>query len=168
MNKQMKYIFLLLVSSSSVFAETQYITIPGEGWHMKIDSPALTNVESSMRDRVFRYIASSIETGITLSVNTELEGVNNNTECRETNWKKNLKNPMLTKGSEKLFENNGYLFSSYRSEGEYRGKHFKTANTHVYISKNGICADIHVSHWPYDENSEEIISKIIQSVTVLN
>lgn len=163
----MKYIFLLLFFSTSVFADTQYITIPGEGWHLKVDSPAFTNVESSMRERVFRYIASSIETGVTLSVNTKLEGASTNTECRETNWKKNLTNPMLTKGSEKLFEKKGYLFSSYRSEGEYKGKHFKTANTHAYISRNGICADIHVSHWPYDENSEDIVSKIIQSVTVI-
>lgn len=164
----MRVIAILLLAPVVAVAEIQYITIPGEGWHLKLDAPPLTHTEAKSRGRIFRYLASSVETGVTVSVNTETEGSKSNAECRETYWSKQQTNPMLVKGSETVFETDTAYFSTYRSEGVYKGQPFKTANAHAYIARNGICADIHVSHWPYSEESESIVAEIATSLIVVD
>ncbi len=164
----MRLLLLSLLLPLAAHAETVYITIPGQGWHLTLDAPPLTNTEAKSRGGIFRYLASSVETGVTVSVNTETEGAENNAQCRETYWTKTQTNPMLVKGSEREFENDTAHFSAYRSEGVYKGQPFKTANAHAYISRDGICADVHVSHWPYNGDSNQIVAAIIQSVSIVD
>lgn len=164
----MRVLLIFLLLPFSVQAEPVYITIPGEGWHITFDAPPLTHTEAKAKGRIFRYLASSVETGVTISVNTETEGAEDNAQCRETYWTKTQTNPMLVKGSETEFENDTAYFSSYRSEGEYKGQPFKTANAHAYIARDGVCADIHVSHWPYTEESDAIVAAIVTSVAVVD
>jgi hypothetical protein len=163
-----KFLTVLLLTPLAAVAEIQYITIPGEGWHLTLDAPPLTNTEAKARGRIFRYLASSVETGVTVSVNTETEGSKSNAQCRDTYWTRQQTNPVLVKGSESVFEDDTAYYSTYRSEGVYKGEPFKTANAHAYIARNGICADIHVSHWPYNEESESIVAEIVTSIAVVD
>ncbi|MDX1528545.1 MAG: hypothetical protein R3337_07945 [Gammaproteobacteria bacterium] len=164
----MRLLLILLLAPAVAVAEIQYITIPGEGWHLTIDAPPLTNTEAKARGRIFRYLASSVETGVTVSVNTETSGSGSNAECRQRYWSKTQTSPMLVKGSENVFQTDAAHFSTYRSEGVYKGEPFKTANAHAYIAKDGICADVHVSHWPYTEDSDALVAAIITSVMIVD
>jgi len=163
-----KILAILLLAPLVAVAEIQYITIPGEGWHLALNTPPLTNTEAKSRGRIFRYLASSVETGVTVSVNTETQGSSSNAECRDKYWSKQQANPMLVKGSETVFEDDTAYYSTYRSEGVYEGQPFKTANAHAYIARNGICADVHVSHWPYTEESESMVADIVTSIAVVD
>lgn len=164
----MRLLLIFLLMPFAVQAEPVYITIPGEGWHLTIDTPPLTHTEARAKGRIFRYLASSVETGVTVSVNTEIEGSRDNAECRETFWSKTQTAPTMVKGSEREFENDTAHFSTYRSEGVFQGQAFKTANAHAYIARDGVCADVHVSHWPYKEDSDELVAAIITSVTIID
>jgi hypothetical protein len=163
-----RVVAILLLLPLAAVAEIQYITIPGEGWHLKLDAPPLTNTEAQSRGRIFRYLASSVETGVTVSVNTETQASKSNAECRDRYWAKQRTNPMLVKGSEAAFEDDAAYYSTYRSEGVYKGQPFKTANAHAYIVKDGICADVHVSHWPYTEESESLVEDIVTSIAIVD
>lgn len=164
----MRFLAVLSLMPLTAFAEIQYITIPGEGWHLTSDAPPLTNTEAISRGRIFRFLASSVEAGVTVSVNTETQGSKSNADCRDKHWTKQRTNPMLVKDSESIFENDTASYSTYRSEGVYKGEPFKTANAHAYIAKDGICADVHVSHWPYTEESESIVADIVNSIAIVD
>ena len=164
----MRIAALLLLMPLAAIAETRYITIPGEGWHLTVDAPPLTNSEAMSTGRIFRFLASSVETGVTVSVNTETQGSQSNAACREKHWTRQRTNPMLVKGSESIFEDDTAFYSAYRSEGIFQGQPFKTANAHAYIAKDGICADVHVSHWPYTEESDSIVADIVTSIAIVD
>ncbi len=100
---------------------------------------------------------------MTVSVNTETEGSKSDAECRGTYRCKQQTNPMLVKGSGTVFETDAASLTIYRSEGVFKGWPFKTANANVYVAGNRICADIHVSHWPYSEEHESIVAGIVTS-----
>ena len=75
---------------------------------------------------------------------------------------------MLVRGSENVFETDPAHFSTYRSEGVYKGKPFNTASAHAYIAKDGICAEVHASHWPYTEERDALVAAIITSMTIVD
>ena len=158
---------LLLIASSAVIAEDTYITIPGEGWSLKLDTPAITSSKSEVEGRILKYVGSSVETGVTLSVNTELEASKNNQQCFDVFWAKAQKNPMMVKSSINIFIDEKAMYATHRSEGEYKGQPFKTANGHAYFAYNGICVDLHVSHWPLSDKSDEIVKTIILSAAIV-
>ena len=163
----MKLLHLLLLLPIIVSAETTYITIPGQGWTLKVDGPAFTHVDSkSVNDRL-RYTASSVETGVTLSIHTEADGGMSNQDCRDTFWARARKNPHLVDGSEKYFETEIAQCVTHRSEGIFRGKPFKTANAHAYFVQSGQCVDLHISHWPYAPSSEQQLETILRSIVVV-
>jgi hypothetical protein len=162
-----KIFILLIVFSSSVLAEKTYITIPGEGWHVTINGPALTSSKIESNGRYISYLGSSVDTGVSVSVNTELKGSSSNQECFDTFWEKAQRNPTIIKGSELLFKNSTASFVTLQSEGEYKGKPFKTANAHGYFVNEGLCVDVHVSHWPYTVKSDEYVKAIVQSIKVV-
>jgi hypothetical protein len=161
-------IALLVLLSTPLHAETTYITIPGEGWTLKVETPPLTSSKSEVAGRILRYLGSSVETGISLSIYTEIEGSSNNIECFETYWKKAQENPVMVKASIKEFSDEKAMYATHSSEGEYQGQAFKTANGHAYFVKNGVCVDVHVSHWPYTEKSENAVEGIIKSLAIID
>jgi len=163
----MKKALVLLLVAGAAHAETSYLTVPGEGWSMKFDAPAMTDVKGKMDSRSFGYLASSTQTGVTISIYTETDGSSDNETCRRIYWGKGLENPNLVKDSVKLFETNSAKYVTHRSEGVYRGTAFKTANGHAFFVKNGLCVDVHVSHWPYRDDSEAIVEKILRSVSIV-
>lgn len=162
---------ILLISAlffaSLVSAEDTYITIPNENWTLKLNTPPITSSKLEVSNRLVRYIGSSVETGVTLSVNSETEASSNNQECFEVFWAKAQNNPVMVKTSVKTNSDNKAYYATHRSEGEYKGQAFKTANGHAYFARNGICVDLHVSHWPFTGESERIISDILESFVII-
>jgi hypothetical protein len=157
-----------MLLSIPLHAETTYITIPGEGWTLKVETPPLTSSKSELEGRVLRYLGSSVETGISLSINTETESSSDNIQCFEIHWKKAQNNPIMVKTSIKEFSDEKAMYATHTSEGEYQGQAFKTANGHAYFVKNGICVDLHVSHWPYTEKSEDAVEGVIKSFAIID
>lgn len=68
----------LLCTGTIACADTLYITVPSEGWSLQLDAPAMTNTRGTSDGRRFQYQASSVETGITLSLHTETESAGSN------------------------------------------------------------------------------------------
>ena len=161
------FLLLTLFVTSSVSAEETYITIPGENWTLMLETPPITSSKLEVSNRLVRYVGSSVETGVTLSVNTETEASKNNRECFEVFWSKAQNNPVMVKASIRTKNNNKAYYATHRSEGEYKGQAFKIANGHAYFVKNGICVDLHVSHWPFTSESEIIVSNILESLKII-
>lgn len=163
----MKHALLLLLLSCAAHAETSYLTVPGEGWSMKIETPTMTRTKGELDGRHFSYMASSTETGVTFSMYTETDGGEDAETCRKTYWTKSLNSPNVERSSAKLFESGVLKFVTHKSEGVYKGTAFKTANGHAYFVKKGLCVDVHVSHWPYRDGSEALVEGILRSVAVV-
>lgn len=162
-----KLLVLLLLVPGAALAETLYVTVPGEGWALKLEAPAVTNVKAASANRRFQYMGSSVESGITLSLHAETEGIKSNDECRETFWSKGLSNPNLVKATVKLVASERAALVTHQSEGTFKGQAFKTANGHAYFVKNGLCMDLHVSHFPYAESSEKQVEAILRSIAIV-
>lgn len=164
----MKHAFLaLLVCTCTVAAaEPLYITVPGEGWTLKLDTPAMTNVRGSAEGRRLQYQASSTETGITLSLHSEADSGSSHEVCREAYWKKSPASPM-TKSDISLWSTEQAMMVTHLTELVYQGKAQKTANGHAYFVKNGLCLDLHVSHWPYQPGSEKRVEAVLRSLAIV-
>lgn len=119
-------VFALSLASGMAVADPLYITIPGEGWTLKLDTPPMTNTRASSQGRLYQYMASSLATGITLSVHTETVGAGSNDECRETYWSKSKDSPTI-KGDISLTGNETALFATHHTEAVLQGKTHKTA-----------------------------------------
>ena len=157
---------MLLLVSNQAFSESTYVTIPGEGWSLSLDTPPMTATKSQAEGRLLRYTGSSITTGVTLSVNTEIEASGSHKECFDFYWGKAQKNPMLMKETINTFKNSKAMYATHYSEGEYRGQPFKTANGHAFFVNNGVCIDLHVSHWPREKESDKIVKDILMSLKI--
>ncbi len=156
----------LLCTGTIACADTLYITVPAEGWSLQLDTTAMTNTRGNSDGRRFQYQASSVETGFTLSLHTETEGGSSNDACRETYWKKNQNSP-TTKSDIQLSASGNALLVTHLTELVYQGKAQKTANGHAYFVKNGLCMDLHVSHWPYQSGSEKRVDAVLRSLLVV-
>lgn len=148
-------------------AEATYITIPGERWTLRLETPAITSSEIKVKSRRVRYIGSSIETGITVSLHGEIKGAGSNQDCFDTFWPKAQTNPVLLQGTVSTHSNGQAHYATHQSEGEYKGQSFKTANGHAYFARNGLCFDLHVSHWPFREGSEALVNSILKSIHIV-
>ena len=158
---------LALILSPIANAEETYITMPNENWTLKLEIPPITNIEMKTRNRIIRYLGSSVETGVTISVSSEIEASSSNEECFKTFWAKAQLNPVMVRSSIKTQNDTKAYYATHQSEGEYKGEAFKTANGHAYFAKDGICMDLHVSHWPLTETSEGIVSSILESIEIV-
>lgn len=162
----MKRVLLFLLLPLAAYAEPYYVTVPGEGWSLKVDVPPMTNVRGEANGRRYRVMALSVETGITISLHSETNGAGSNSECRDTYWRLIQGSPTI-KSEIQLFGTENFLFVTHRSEGELKGVKHKTANGHAYFAKNGLCMDLHVSHWPYQEGSDKRVEDILRSAVVV-
>lgn len=162
----MKQALVMLLLCGAAHAEPTWITVPGEGWSVKLDAPPMTNIKGEREGRRFKYLASNTETGVTFSIHTETAAADNKDSCRATYWARGSTNPTLVKESVRQFESDAASFVTHRSEGSYKGTPFKTANGHAYLVKGGLCLDVHVSHWPYRDDSEALVEKVLRSVSI--
>ena len=148
-------------------AEPNIVTIPAQGWSLIVDTPPLTSSESSNKDGRFRYIGADSESGITFSIFTEDMENQSNIQCRDKYWKKSKDNPYIIKDSVRFFEATSMLGVSYRIEGSYMGRPYKTASSHGYFVKNGKCVDLHVSQIPYSDEAMKIVESIVLIARVM-
>jgi hypothetical protein len=165
-NTQMRFLAAFLFVGS-VQAEPLYVTVPGEGWTLKIEAPAMKLTRGLGEGRRCQYRAASIESGFTVSLSSELEGTRDNDECRQVYWSKSEGGP--TKKSDiKLFRSDRASLVTHLAEAVLQGATHKTANGHAYFVKNGLCMDLHVSHWPYQSGSEQKVEEILRSMTLVD
>lgn len=160
-------IFLTAFCAASALAESTYITMPGQGWTLKLDTPAITASETTVEGLRIKFMGSSTDTGITLSVHGEPEGAANNQTCFETFWGRGKANPTVIAATVSTTSDATAHYVTHQSEGVYRGQQFKTANGHAYFARGGLCMDLHVSHWPFSEGSEAQVSGILGSIEVI-
>lgn len=158
---------LLLLVPAAAFGEALYVTVPGEGWTLKLNAPSITSARGTLEGRRFQFMGSSVESGITLSLHSETEGSKSNDECRDTFWSRGKANPNIVKGSVTQSSGERAAFVNHLSERTFQGKPFKTANGHAYFVRNGLCMDLHVSHYPYVEGSEKQVDDVLRSVAVV-
>lgn len=158
----MKRILLMLLLPLAASAEPFYVTVPGEGWSLKVDAPPMTRMGGEVKDRRLQFMASSLESGVTLSLHSETTGGGSSSECRDRYWPLSLGSPTV-KTEIQLSGAGDFLFVTHLAEAELKGVKHKTANGHAYFVKNGLCMDLHVSHWPYQQGSEKRVEQILRS-----
>lgn len=167
MRKSSEVALLLLTCVTSAFAEPNIVTIPGEGWHLVVDAPALTSSEGSNEDGRFSYTGADINSGVTFSINTEDMNNGSNKACRDMYWAKTKNNPYIVKDSPVLFDTPTLHGVTYRSGGEYKGRPFTTVNAHGYFVKKGKCVDLHVSQIPYTDEGKAKIEKMVRTAKIM-
>ena len=161
-----KLLALLLLIPVLTHADTLYITVPGEAFSVKLDTPALTRTQGQAEGRRFKYMASGGGSGITLSLFSETVGGGGNEECRSTYWKKTQDAPIQF-SDVKLYGNDVALFVSSLQEATIQGNKMKAADGHAYFARNGLCMDLHVSHYPYQPGSEKRVEAVLNSLTLI-
>lgn len=157
---------LALLVAGIASAEPLYVTVPAEGWTLKLDAPAMTNTRGTTEGRRYKFQASSVETGITISLHSETDAASGNAECREAYWAKSASSP-TTKTDVNLWATDSALMVTHLTELVYQGKPQKTANGHAYFVKNGLCMDLYVSHWPYQPGSEKRVEAVLRSLAIV-
>ena len=161
------FIMLLVALPQVVVAETNIVTITGQGWHLIVDMPPLTSFEGKSEGGRFSYTGADGKSGVTFSINTEDMKTGSRKQCRDEVWAKTQNNPTIVKGSAVFFETPSLLGVTYRSEGEYRGRPFTTVNSHGYFVRNGKCVDLHVSQIPYSDEGKKRVEQIVRSSKVM-
>lgn len=151
----------------AVVAERNIVTIPGQGWHLVVDTPPLTSSESTGEQGLFSYTGADGNSGITFSIHTEDMKGGSNKQCRDEYWAKAQKNPYVVKASAVPFETPTILGVTYRSEGEYKGQPFTTVNSHGYFVKGGKCVDLHVSQIPYSDEGRKKVESVVRTSKVM-
>jgi len=159
---------LALAMAQIAFAEPHIVTIPGQGWHLVVDAPALTSSEGSAGGGRFSYTGADVNSGITFSIHTEEMKQGSNKSCRDVYWAKTQNNPYIVTGSPVFFETATLVGVTYRSEGEYRGRAFTTANSHGYFVKSGKCVDLHVSQIPYSDEGRARVEHMVRTARVMD
>jgi len=157
---------LLLLVPVFAHADALYITVPGEAFSVKLDTPALTRTQGQAEGRRFKYMASGGGSGITISLFSETVGGGSHEECRSTYWKKTQDAPIQF-SDVRLYGNDAALFVSSVMEATLQGAKQKAADGHAYFARNGLCMDLHVSHYPYQPGSEKKVEAVLQSLALL-
>ena len=157
---------VFLAVATAAAAEPTLVTIPGKGWHFLIDVPPVRTSEGQYDGERFRSLATS-PSGITFSLHTESAEGGGNELCRDTYWEKGSKNPVIAEGTVEFFEAKHLLGVSHKSEGDYQGKHFTTANAHGYFVQGSDCIDLHVSIVGYTEEKRDIAEEIVKSSAII-
>jgi len=160
-------LLLLAIPCAAAHAEPTIITVHGQGWHLFVDAPSLTSSDSKSIKGRFRYTGLDVNSGITLSVHTEPMRAGSREQCRDAYWSKTKNIPYIVNGSPALFEAPELVGVTYRSEGEFRGKPFTTANAHGYFVVEGNCVDLHVSQIPYSDDGKAKVEAIVRSAKVM-
>ncbi|MGM9482898.1 hypothetical protein ACS5PN_17010 [Roseateles sp. NT4] len=164
----MKPLLALLLLPVFAHADPLYITVPGEAFSLKLDTPALTRIQGQGQGegRRFKYMASGGSSGITISLFSETAGSGSNEECRSTYWKKTQDAPIQF-SDVKLYGGDAALFVSSVMEATLQGAKQKAADGHAYFARNGLCMDLHVSHYPYQPGSEKRVEAVLQSLALV-
>jgi hypothetical protein len=160
-----KLLLLLVVLPAFANAEIYYVTIPGEGWSLKLDVPAVRSIQGKSAGRLFQYLGGTVG-GLTFSIHTEIEGAASNEACRDHWWSKAARAPNIVKDSVKLGQHERAVYATHLTEGNIEGKAYKTANGHAYFVKNGLCVDLHVSHYPYNDSSPAQVETALRSLAI--
>ncbi len=159
------WLFLLLMPLLAQ-AESFYLTVPGEGWSLQLDAPAIDSIKGERKGRYYRVTAMSLSSGVTFSLHSETEASGSHAECREKYWALSQTAPWKRENI-RLFDVANFAYVSHTTEVAYQGQLVKTANGHAYFVKNGLCMDLHVSHYPLQEGSEQRVEAILRSATVV-
>lgn len=154
------------LAAGAAGAEPLYITVPGEGWTLRIEAPPMTLARGTTKDRRFSYMASSLETGITVSLHSETDATGSNEECRETYWSKSRNTP-TRKDNVAMATSALAALVTLQAEAVFQGRLIKTANGHAYFVKDGLCMDLHVSHYPYQEGSDRKVEDVLRSISIV-
>jgi len=160
-------IFALTALPFAAVAESNIVTIPGQGWKLVVDTPPLTSSESRNEDGRFSYTGADTNSGITFSIYTEDMANGNSKQCREKYWTKTKSNPYIVKDSAVMFETATLFGVTYRSGGVYKGTPFTMVNSHGYFVKNGKCVDLHVSQLPYSDEGKTKVENIVRSAKIM-
>lgn len=159
------WLFLLLMPLLAQ-AESFYLTVPGEGWSLQLDAPAIDGIKGERKGRYYRVTAMSLSSGVTFSLHSETEASASHTECREKYWALSQTAPWKRENI-RLFDEGNFAYVSHTMEVTYQGQLVKTANGHAYFVKNGLCMDLHVSQHPLQASSEKTIEAILRSLKLV-
>ena len=148
-------------------ADSNIITIPGQGWHLVLDVPPLTSTRSESNGSLFTYQGEDTVSGLTLRVTTELLPDGDNAKCRQQAWARTREESNVIKGSLDRFENRMLLGATYQSTLDAMGRRFATANASGYFVVNDRCVDVRASVTPYAEKARQTVLAIVQSLRIM-
>jgi len=164
--RRLPFLLLLLVASATSADEPYLLTVPGQGWALHLNLPPLSQYQAETVDQGFRFMGSSEESGVILSVLVEESEAEDAKACRVEYWASGSQNPMIVGETVELRDLGPHPGVVYTLEGDYQGQHVKAENANIYIFHEGRCVDLHLSRFPYEEGARERLAAIAATVDV--
>ena len=155
-----------LVAFASYADEPYVLTVPGQGWSIQISLPPLSQYQAENVEQGFRFMGSSSDSGVIVSVFVETVDADNSNACRTQYWASGSRNPMIVKESVQLTDIGKYPGVAYILESEVQGQQVKSANANIYIAHADKCVDLHLSYFPFVDGARERLAGIGATVVI--
>lgn len=130
--------------SPSVPLKTARIEVPGEGWSLTFQAPALTHQNQSAREGAFQWRANATPFVISFFVEAPA-GSPTHQACFEHYWSLSRRNPTLDPASVRITQTPTFHRVQYDCRGTYQGKPYLQRNVNYYFAFRGRWMDLHVS-----------------------
>lgn len=147
--KAMKSLFriaLLILASTSAWAESTALNIPGQGWKVTFDAPSLTKVKEGNTANQYMYFGNADRFNLSLFVEAPTcSGGDSHEDFFKCFWPKASRNPIIKKESVKTMCGDRYCKIVYDAEVNFRGAVIQQRSMNFLFAYRGKWTDVHVS-----------------------
>lgn len=157
---------ILAAHTTARSAEPFTVTVPGQGWTIAFESPALQNYKGQSNDKAFQFQAMS-EAGFNLSIFVEEAGAKEggHAACADKYWPLAKRNPMIDQDSAKKTTTENFVKVAYNIKAGEGANAKIVANVNYYFAFQGKWIDVHVSRYPSAADDAEILANFEKSLT---
>ena len=143
----MRYALLLLLGlSSAAHAAQTKLVIPGQGWQLAFDAPALKKMGEQDVPGQYAYEANAGKFNLSLYVeDPSCSGGRTHKAFYQCLWPKASRNPMIVKPSVVATEQANYYKVAYDIHAPFQGRMITLKNVNFLISYRGKWTDLHIS-----------------------
>lgn len=141
------------------------IPIPGEGWSIEVESPALSEKKESREDGNYVFNAGSERFNLSLFVEQPQGAGKTHEDCYGFYWPQASRNPRIVKVSVVASHSDKYYRVQYDTITEFAGRQVKQKNVNYYFAFQGKWVDVHISITDPTVKDEPVIAAFDKSLS---
>ena len=144
-SKTLLAVLVAITFPAIAFAENVEVNIPGEGWRISFDAPALSQKQEARRGGDYAFKATSDRFNISLFVEQPQGKGDTHRDCYRFYWPQVSRNPMIAKDTAVTSDAAKYVRVQYDIVAELKGQPIRQRNVNYYIAYRGKWIDVHIS-----------------------
>jgi len=160
-------LLFLIIFSSTAWAKVTQLQFPGKDWVLSVNTDGLVplkNVKSPDGEAV-EFAAGNRDTGLFMTVFLEKAPISGNSKkCRDFYWSKGLNAPITRTDIKKYSMGEKEIVEHMIPE--FQGNKVEQKNYNVYISKDGVWIDVHISKTLFSKSDGAVIQKTIEGIAI--